>query len=62
MTLALLLLLIIIITVTITFGALLSEQRRYCGARRLCVCECVCPPSRDCTLITLVSAVKVMHW
>jgi len=26
----------------ITFAASLSERRRYCGARRLCVCVSVC--------------------
>jgi len=47
----------------ITFAALLSERRRYCGARRMCVCvcPCVCPPSRDCRRVALVSAAKVMR-
>jgi len=33
----------------LALSSLVSERRRYCGARHLCVCMCVCPPSRDCT-------------
>jgi len=43
----------------------LSERRRYCVARRPSVmlsrCVCVCPPSRNCTRVVLVSAAKVMR-
>ena len=43
----------------------LSERRKYYDARRLCVCVCVClsvcPPSRDCWYVALVSAAKVMR-
>jgi len=53
------------IIIIITFTASLSERRRYCGVRRLCVCVSVharrCPPSRDCRRVTLVSAAKVMR-
>jgi len=35
----------------ITFVTSLSERRRYCDTRRLCVS--VCPQSRDCTRVAL---------